>query len=183
MKTLLLNEIKKAIKSWDKDGIYAVSLFVYNDNDNPCEPTVTLGYNTEEQYLDAKDDAYDAREARWNYAFWLQNEEYVFGYDKQSKKLVKQWLDQNGFPYYSESEIDFDKIDDEGLDSITKAFVDVLIDVVKTLHASGFIKEQFGKPVPILIHELEYYEEIAKQNVEANSKELVKDFVAFCREG
>ena len=34
---------------WTDEDIYAVSLFVYNENDNPCKPTMTLGYNTEMQ--------------------------------------------------------------------------------------------------------------------------------------
>ena len=46
MKDILLKEIKKYIESWDKSDIYAISLFVNDEEDNPCQPTVTLGYNT-----------------------------------------------------------------------------------------------------------------------------------------
>ena len=67
-------------------------------------------------------------------------------------------------------------------EEITKSFVKVLVQVVKELHSTGFILEQFGKEIPILIHELEYYGEIAKQNIEANTKELVEEFVKFCIE-
>ena len=68
-------------------------------------------------------------------------------------------------------------------ESITEAFIEVLIEVVKELHESGFIKEQFGKEIPVLIHELEYYEEIAEQNLKANPTELVEEFAKYCNEG
>lgn len=183
MKNLLLNEIKKSIIGWKKDGIYAISLFVYDNNDNPCEPTVTLGYNTEKQFKRKKRHAYNEREACWNYAYWLQNREFLFGYDKNSANTIKAWLTENNFPYYPADEVDYQKIKNEGLDKITKSFISILVDVVQTLHSSGFIKEQFGREIPIIIHELEYYDEIAKQNIEANTLELVEDFVAFCYEG
>ena len=67
-------------------------------------------------------------------------------------------------------------------EGITEAFLEVLIEVVKELHESGFIKEQFGKEIPVLIHELEYYEEIAEQNLKANPAETVEEFVKFCNE-
>lgn len=39
---------------------------------------------------------------------------------------------------------------------------------------------KYGKELPILIHELEYYQEIAEQNAEANGNQLVEEFVNFC---
>lgn len=163
IKSILEEEIKNSIREWDKNDIYAVSLFVYDDNDDPREPTVTLGYNTVENYKEEIENASDEQEAKWNYAFWPQNEEFAFGFD-ETKEIVQKWIEENN---YSE-------------DEITDAFVQVLVDIVKELHASGFIKEQFGKEIPVLIHELEYYDRIAEQNIEANSYELVEDFVKFC---
>lgn len=85
---------------WTDEDIYAVSLFVYNENDNPCKPTMTLGYNTEMQ--------------------------------------------------------------------------------VKEIHQSGVLTQKFKKELPIIIHELEYYDEIAEQNIEANGRILLADFIDFC---
>lgn len=173
MKEQMLNLFTAAIQTWTEEDIYAISLFVYDEDDDPCTPTVTLGYNTEAQYQDSIESAYDEQEARWNYAFWLQNAEVCFGVD-DTAETVKAWLRENEFPCNSEDE------DDEKLELITKAFVDVLIQVVRELHESRVITEKFGKPIPILIHELEYYDAIAEQNIKANGSLLVKDFVAFC---
>lgn len=49
MKQVLLKGIKSHIQSWDKSDIYVVSLLVYNENDDPKHPNVTLGYNTNAQ--------------------------------------------------------------------------------------------------------------------------------------
>ena len=42
------------------------------------------------------------------------------------------------------------------------------------------LRDKFGKELPILIHELEYYEKIAQQNIESNGETLDRDFVSSC---
>ena len=95
-------------------------------------------------------------------------------------------MKDHGFPYISTEEIyQHGDFCEEEFYYITQAFVNVLIEIVQELHKSGFIKEQFGKEIPILIHELEYYDEIAEQNLKANPLELsdeLDDFVRFCTE-
>jgi len=52
---------------------------------------------------------------------------------------------------------------------------------VQRLHAND-IRRIFGRTLPVLIHELEYYEEIAAQNLRANPSGAVPDgFVRWCR--
>ena len=167
MRNYLLKEIKDNIEKWNTSDIYVISLFVYDEGDNPNQPTVTLGYNTISNYEENIDDAWDEEEAKWNFAFWLQNEEYVFGVD-ETRPIVEKWIQENNY------------IDEDDDMIVTNAFVKVLVDIVKELHQSGFIKEKFGKEIPVIIHELEYYEEIANQNIEANGYELVEEFVNFC---
>ena len=167
MKEYLSDMFKKIILSWNDFDIYVISLFVYDDNDNPLEPTVTLGYNTYSNLQKNIDFAWDESEAKWNYAYWLQNEEFVFGSGK-TKQIVQDWVSDN---------LETLTMDESG---ITNLFIKMLIDIVKELHSSGFIVKKFGKKIPIIIHELEYYDEIANQNIEANGYELVKDFVDFC---
>lgn len=179
----IMSEIKRCITSWDKSDIYAISLFVYDEGDNPCHPTFTLGYNTNQHFKNEISNASSEQEAKWNYAFWLQNTELYFGME-ETQKYVKGWLADNKFPYISSQEL-YSKnanIDDEGLEKITEAFVNVLVEIVKELHDSGFIIMEFGKSIPILIHELEYYDTIAQQNLKANPAEIMDEFVKFCIE-
>lgn len=181
----IISRIKPIIATWKDDDIYAISLFVNDYNDNPCQPTFTLGYNTECQYKKAISRASSPLEAKWNYAFWLQNDKLVFGIN-ETAEIVKQWILSKQLPFFTYEEMfetdECNGVDDEQLYRITQEFVDVLVDVVKELHGSGFMKSNFKNEIPVIIHELEYYEEIAKQNIKANTRQLLKDFIDFINE-
>jgi hypothetical protein len=59
-------------------GNYVASLFVYDEEDDPRKPTVTIGFNTEDDVAKSTDSAAawatDEHGARWNYASWHPNE-------------------------------------------------------------------------------------------------------------
>ena len=93
MRNYLLKELKTKIEKWDTSDIYVISLFVYDEDDNPNQPTVTLGFNTLSNYEESIDVAWDEEEAKWNFAFWLQNEEYVFGVD-ETRPIVEKWIEE-----------------------------------------------------------------------------------------
>jgi len=168
MKEQLRALIEQKIAEWKREGIYeniyAVSLYVFHEEDDPRRPVAVLGYNTEEQAQESASQASDEQEARWNYAFWLQNEELCWGLG-DTAEAVKQWIAGQGL---------------EDGDEIAGAFLEMLMEVVRKLHASGLLKNRRGEELPILIHGLEYDGETARQNLEANGKALDKDFLAFC---
>ena len=179
---LIKKLITDTINIWTESDIYAISLYVYDDCDNPCKPCVTLGYNTERQVrLElSKGEAFDEAEARWNYAFWLQNDPLVFGIG-ETAKTVRNWVVSSGFPYYDDDDTAWQ--DDNAIENtsqITETFVSVLIESVKEIHKQGVLTRKFGRELPIIIHELEYYDEIVKQNIKANGYETVKDFSEWC---
>ena len=185
MKEQIKELIIKNVNTWEDSDIYVISLFVYDDCDNPCKPTVTLGYNTESQVQSELNNGFatDEEEARWNYAFWLQNQFFVFGED-ETAEIVKNWVIANGFPYYENIFcVDVDEETIEKTSEITKSFVSILVDVVREIHEQGILTQKFGKELPIIIHELEYYDEIAEQNIKANGENLVKDFAEWCMYG
>ncbi len=157
--------IEQKISEWQEDDIYAISLYVFDEEDDPRRPVSVLGYNTERQVQKSITEASDEQEARWNYAFWLQNDEMCLGRDDTAED-IREWITEQDL---WESE-----------DAINSKFVDLLVAVVQDIHASGLLKDKFGREIPILIHELEYYEKIARQNIEANGETLDRDFVSFC---
>ena len=92
-------------------------------------------------------------------------------------------MESKGLPYYEDDNFDLDWNDDklyEPLEKITQSFVSMLIEIVQEIHADGILSRKYGKELPILIHELEYYDEIVQQNIQANGPELVKKFVEWC---
>lgn len=177
LKGLMSVLIEDTIASWEEPDIYALSLFVYDDGDNPCKPTVILGYNTESEYRKNISIADSEQEARWNYIFWLQNNELSFGTD-DTAQIVRQWIISCGYPY----DEDADSSDTERYSSITTAFTELLVDIVHNLHSSGFIEKTFGKDIPVLIHNLDYNSKTAEINMFANCSDSIRDFVKFCKE-
>jgi hypothetical protein len=183
LKKYVFESIKAEILSWNNDvikDIYVISLYISNSEDDPRRPVITLGYNTMEQYDSALSEASDNEEAKWNYAYWLQNEELIIG-DNWGENLedgekISQWIKEN-YLYYSDEEEDedFDKALKLG-DEITGRFVELCVEVVKELHEEGIIEQKFGKALPLIIHELEYYDLIAEQNKGANPEEVIKEF-------
>ena len=164
--SIIYNDVKKVMSTWKTDDIYAISFFVYDKDDNPSTPTLTVGYNTMAHAMsDNNLGALSPEEAKWNYAFWLQNQEYTFGYDSKTAQLIQDWV--------SSLELSNEK------DAITETFVNVLVEVSLKLHNDNVIIDVFGKEIPIIIHELEYYEAIATQNKRANPEGAIAEFLQW----
>lgn len=161
--------IKNSINTWEEQDIYALSLFLQDVDDDPLQPTVMFGFNTEKQFQESLMETNEL-EVRWNFAFWLQNSEFVFG-EEDTAADVEQWMDEHGFLALIEDEID---------EKVTKVFVDEIVDLVQELHEEKVLTQKFGLELPIIIHELEYYDEIAEQNKRANGNCLPDEFVEFC---
>ena len=167
------NLIEESIKNLPDDSdIYAFSLYMFAIDDEPSQQTVTFGYNTEEQFEKSLEKASGPIEARWNYAFWLQNSEFIFGEDDGTEKDIQEWLKENNL-------INLPWDDEEWI--IEEAFAKEMVAIVKDIHEKGIIKDKFGKELPILVHKLEYYDEVAKINKEANGEYLPEDFLKLCR--
>ena len=181
MKNFLVNEIKNKLNTIENNDIYVFSLYLEYSCDNPFEPTITFGYNTNENFKKACLET-DEQEAKWNFAYWLQNEIFVLGAG-ETQDVVKNWLIENGFGYKSYDEVygsDAEDISDELCVQIDEKVKLELIEAVKEIQKSNIIQQKFNKQIPIIIHELEYYDEIAEINKQANPIELIQDFVDFC---
>lgn len=171
-----------AIPAAETADIYALSLLVYDDEDDPRLPTATLGYNTVSQWKGSIDRASSDGEAKWNYAFWLQNRLECFGEPgTDSADSVRRWIESAGLWYSDQDEeADFDACLEKG-EAITAGFVRVCCEAVSRLHASGDMERTFGREIPIIIHELEYYEQIAAQNEACNPPGAIAEFAFWVR--
>ncbi len=166
LKKEIIERFLPVLDSFEDKDIYVISFYVEHEDYNPRKPMVYFGYNTEEQVRNEIKNAWDEEEARWNYCFWLQNELYCFGLDDNTGDICRAWAYQQNLTA------------DE---SSYQVFVNVLIEIVKDLNRSGLIAKKIGKEIPVIIHGLEYYEQIAIQNIEANGKDMISpDFLHFC---
>jgi hypothetical protein len=175
-----------AVPSTARSDVYAVSLFVHDEDDEPEQPTLTVGTNTEGQVqlaLAGESAGWalptDEAEARWNFAFWQQNELTVLcdsQRDPDGEALRNEWIAATGWT------VDWDADDaDEAADKITSGFVDVCVQLAQRLHSSGEVERLFGRSIPVIVHELEYYDEIAEQNLRANPAGLADGLVNWIR--
>lgn len=180
----------KTIRSW-KDAandIYAISFYVEHEDDDPYLGVLKVGYNTTQHWKRAISDASDDAEAKWNYAFWPQDIHVAIGSsteygsddgrDADGIELRERWLETLGLNLDTDDEEEIDENDER----LVQAFVDQCVSAAKRLHESGVIRETFGRDVPILVHELEYYDRIAEQTRRANPDGLTADFEAWIAE-
>lgn len=176
-----------SISAGEAEDVYVISFFIDNERDDPRQPTLTIGYNTETQFRSSIADASDEAEARWNYAFWLQNELTVIGdltRDADGAAVRHQWISELGL-WYDEPTHREDWITTVGPTAalIEATFNQACVHLARHLHDDGVIESAIGKPVPVIVHELEYYDGIARRTEAANPPGLADDFTAWVRTG
>jgi hypothetical protein len=105
-----------------------------------------------------------------------------FGGDSSpTTDLVTSWVTSTGLRYSdADEDANFEACMDIG-DQITAAFVRECCDTVCRLHASGAVTAIYGRSIPLLVHELEYYDEIAEQNKAANPPGVCDEFALWVR--
>ena len=163
----LYNKVKPIISTWNEDGIYAISFFVYSNGaftyrnySNISEFAVS--YNTENDFTKACPTAWSPNEARWNYAFWRQNTTHIINPHEENNEgmsILFKWYDENkveNIGIYSND----NQYDENGF-YIGKGpggyyeLLTAVSNVAQRLQTEGFVKEKFGT-VPIIVHGLEY---------------------------
>lgn len=164
-----------AIPAADAPDVYAISLLISHEDGDPRKPVVTFGYNTESQVRQVLEHAAgpqpDSAEARWDHAYWLQNDLAVLGdtgRDPEGAGYLAQWVKDN--PDLSEPP-----------DRITARLIRGLVRFTHSVQEVGLIERAVGHRVPMLIHEPEYSEQTARQAEAANPPGLADDFAAWVR--
>lgn len=185
LQAYLEKELHDVISSWSECGIYAISFFVYaNDtyeyNGFSNVPEFSISYNTENDCRGAS----EFSEERWNYAFWRQDETPIIGTTNENEgiKILFEWYKENGIDNIGYE--DYNACYDNEMQYIGKGpvgYYELLSEitvVAKKLQDSGFIKKKFGKPIPIIIHDLEYPWYIIEANKIVNSNGEADSFLA-----
>ncbi|MGW1870039.1 hypothetical protein ACWCPS_31415 [Streptomyces mauvecolor] len=177
-----------SISAAEAEDIYVISFFIDNESGDPRQPTLAIGYNTEVQFRRSIADASDEAEARWNYAFWLQNELTVIGdlaRDPDGAAACRQWIRELGLWYDDEPTDPADWMTTVGPTAalIEANFNQACVQLAHDLHNDGVIKSTIGKPVPVVLHELEYDEGTTRRTEAANPPGLADDFTAWVRTG
>ena len=116
-------------------------------------------------------------EERWNYAYWRQNETPIINPYESNEltDLLFDWYKENGIVNIGEED---ENHYDENYKYIGKGpvghyeLLTLVSEVAKRLQREGFIENEFGKKLPIIIHGLEYvwYDIEATKNANINGE-------------
>ena len=176
LQAYLEKKLRDIILEWNEGDIYAISFFVcanegyeYNGYLNVAQFSVS--YNTENDCNGAG----EISEERWNYAFWRQDETPIIKADKGNEgiKILFDWYKENGINNGGYE--DYNACYDDEMRYIGKGpvgYYELLSEitaVAKKLQDSGFITNKFGRPIPIIIHDMEYPWYIMEATQKANS--------------
>lgn len=178
--------VKNLVESFNDSNvtdIYALSFWKDNSEDDPRYPCITVSYNTYKNLDLEKEQASDEKEAKWNFAYWLQNDLLTIG-GEEDKDLI-DWFKSESL-YYTDEQLDDAKGNDQKWnelavldDKMQASFIDVIIEISRRLHQDDVIKKKFGKDIPVIIHELEYYDLPVGWTEAGNPEEVVAEFVEW----
>jgi len=179
------------IRSWsapdsgvDVTDVYALSFLIDTETvePKPEDLTIALSYNTVQRWQQQIARASDSGEARWNFAFWTHdirlvlpsgmvhrpNEEYIAYSDQRAIELAIEWRASLNLPLDEDSDPDWNMELD--------AFAALCASVGRRLHDEGIIVATFGRPVPIILHDLEYWDRIVQLTHDANPPGVADEF-------
>jgi hypothetical protein len=167
-----------------KPQVYVLAFNIWRVDADDRHPYVDIGWNTEAQFeKEMSQGAPDPREARWNYAYWL-----LEGFDKlgnvpedqvgsalheaESRELG-DWYDGA----FNLSRVLEDPEIGARADRLHLRFATAVIGLARHLHSSGTVERVFGRPLPVVIFNMDcpgWEEEATKA---ANPPELIEDFL------
>jgi hypothetical protein len=196
---LVYDRFADSIGAWDTlrhPDIYAVS-FLYETgwtsdaegDEVMLQGLVSLSYNTLSRYEEQIAQARDAAEAKWNFAFWLQEvaaqvprflePEYGTDPDKGELAVRDAWCAARGIAPTGS--------DGAGLPTYGAGFEEAIVAaygrVARELHQSGAIVRKLGRPVPVIIHTLTYGRAGLEATRASNPAALVAEFFSAWADG
>ena len=156
LQAYLEQKLRGIISAWHADDIYAISFFVHTNEsyeyDGVSNVTeCSVGYQTEHDCRGAG----ELSEERWNYAFWRQEETPVIeaADENEGMKILFDWYRENGIQHigYEDPAACYDhemRYIGKGPVGCYELLCEIA-QVARKLQVSGFIKAQFGRPIPM----------------------------------
>ncbi|GCD97083.1 hypothetical protein [Embleya hyalina] len=158
--------------------IYVLGFGIWRIDTDQRRPCVDIGYNTETQYQKEMRPEFDPGEVRWHYAYWILDGFNRLGNvpeDPLGGPLFEEEARNLGIWYDGEFDPDRD-LEDESL--LLSHFCDAVIDLARYLHASGTIERIFGRPLPVVVFDMESPGWEEEATTAANPAELIEDYLA-----
>jgi hypothetical protein len=141
---------------------------------------VAIGYNTESEVRRVLEQecSYEGT-ARWEYAYWLLEGFEMVGHvpeDPVGSALHLAEARAAGRWYEDEGTLSEDERDARD-DQLVLRFDDICIDTARRLRADGRLEETLGRPVPIVLFDMDRPGWEVEATEAANPAEAIADFI------
>ncbi|MEV0189275.1 hypothetical protein AB0I39_12180 [Kitasatospora purpeofusca] len=161
--------------------VYVLALNIWRVDADDRHPYVDIGHNTESQYRKAADA--DAEEARWFYAHWILD-----GFDRLGNVPEDQvggalWEAEAGrLGLWYDGPFDLDRrLDDPAVaaqaNGLRRHFHASVIDLARRLNETGTVERIFGRPLPVVVFDMDSPGWEEEATVAANPPELITGFL------
>lgn len=155
-------------------GIYAVTFRIDSVDQDPRFPYVAIGYTTEADAAESVEQASDAWEARWSYAFFPETGlegVRIVGREPDGAHAHRREAESRGLWYEDDDE------PDDRHEQLVEWFYEVCVAAARHLHDSGRIAEVLGRPAPVILYDMFDPDAMFRLTSEANPAELVTEFM------
>ncbi|MFC4464988.1 hypothetical protein ACFPH6_10605 [Streptomyces xiangluensis] len=158
--------------------IYIVSFRIWRIDQDPRHPYVAIGYNTESEVRRVLEQecSYEGS-ARWEYSYWLLEGFEMVGHvpEDPGGRLHLAEAEAAGLWYEDEGSLS-GKVCDALVDQLVSRFDDVCIDVARHLRADGHLTRVLGRPVPIVLFDMDRPGWEMEATQAANPPDVIADF-------
>lgn len=163
LQAYLERRLKEAMSAWEEEGVYAISFLVcpneaYKYRGCSNVTAFSISCNTERDCGGAD----RLSERRWNYAFWRREETPILtaAEDDEGMGILFAWYEERGIGPIGleDSAACYDakmRYIGRGPTGCWELLWEIAA-VARKLQESGWIRDKFGAPIPITLHDLEY---------------------------
>ncbi|TPQ22105.1 hypothetical protein FGD71_011720 [Streptomyces sporangiiformans] len=160
--------------------IYVVSLEIWRIDQDPRYPYASIGYNTESEVRRVLEQgcSYEGS-ARWEYSYGLLEGFERLGHvpeDPVGSSLHLAEAQAEGLWYEDEDGLS-DEVCAAHDDELVRRFDEVCIDVARHLRAGGHLARVLGRPVPIVLFDMDRPGWETEATEAANPPDVLTDFL------
>ncbi|MFF8772778.1 hypothetical protein [Kitasatospora sp. NPDC015120] len=166
-----------------RSEVYVLALNIWRTDADDRRPYVDIGHNTESRYRAAADA--DPDEARWNYAHWILEGFDRLGHVPEDPVGGALWEAEAGrLGLWYDGPFDLARrLDDAGVaakaDRLRAHFQQTVIALARDLNASGTVARIFGRPLPIVVFDMDSPGWEEEATTAANPPELITEFLTY----
>ncbi|MFF7456033.1 hypothetical protein [Kitasatospora sp. NPDC008115] len=166
-----------------RSDVYVLAFNIWRVDADDRRPYVHIGHNTESRCGAAADA--DPDEARWNYAHWILEGFDRLGNVPEDPAGGALWEEEAGrLGLWYDGPFDLGRrLDDAEVatkaDQLRAHFQEAVISLARDLNTSGTVERIFGRPLPVVVFDMDSPGWEEEATMAANPPDLIADFLTY----